>query len=233
LSAGTIPALIGPYNANYVFAGITGIATIYLWDPPTGTYLIYDYDDTFGAWDPSEPTFYPGQGYFVYTLQPQTFNPLFSFGGEGVAADQGPPPLSENTYVFQGSPTGLSATYEEIFGGAPTNETTLMRFIPGSSDFSFGSAHYNFYYYKDSVWTPQTPLLNPLEPVFVIFPYLSIKYAVTGHPQKIDMTWPSRGKLEEADTPFGTWGEVSGTVANTYSITVYEQSPGKYYRVKE
>jgi hypothetical protein len=139
LSAGTIPVLVGTYNANYVFAGITGLATIYLYNSG-GYYDIYDWDDSFGAWDPSEPTFYPGQGYFVYTLQAQTFNPLFSFGAEGVVADQGPPPLSENTYAFQGSPTGLSATYEDIFGGAPTNETTLMRFIPGSSDFSFGSA---------------------------------------------------------------------------------------------
>ena len=108
-----------PPRIVIVGAGISGLATIYVLDPSGAYYLIYDWDDSLGDWDPVEPVFYPGQGYFVYTLLAQSFNPLFAFGGEGGLHLQGPPPLSPQTYAFQGSPTGLSATYDDIFGAAP------------------------------------------------------------------------------------------------------------------
>ena len=155
------------------------------------------------------------------------------FGGEGSVFAEGPPPLSPNKYSFQGSPTGLPATYDDVFGAPPNDETQLMRFIPGSSDIAFGKARYRFYYYKDGVWTPETPVLNSLEPAFVIYPYLSIKYTVSGNPPTIDMTWPARGELEEADSPLGTWHAVT-TAGNHHSVTIDPaQGQGKYYRVRE
>jgi hypothetical protein len=234
LSAGVIPTLTGGYNANYVFAGAVDGTAIYLWIPAVGAFDPYVFDELAGDWIPFEPTFVPGQGYWAYSPVAQTFTPtLRAYGGAGGAPVPALPPLTADRYSFQGSPTGLPATYEDIFGAPPNNETALLRFIPGSASIDRGTDNYRFYYYKEGVWTPETPMLNPLEPAFVIYPYLSIKYTMSGNPLMITMTWPARGKLEEAEFPNGPWSEVT-TAGNTHSVTPPSgQSGARYYRVKE
>jgi hypothetical protein len=120
-----------------------------------------------------------------------------------------------------------------VFGLAPNNETALFRFIPGGTNINPTGPDYRVYHYKDRVWTPETPLLNPLEPAFVVYPYLSLKYTLTGDRKTINFTWPTRGKLEQATLLGGPW-ELLSTDGNTYSITPSTQTNrARYYRVKE
>lgn len=231
LSVGTIPTLMGGYNGNYVFAGIVGPTAIYVLNGGGFAFDVYLFDDIFEDWIPSEPIFFAGQGYWVDSPVAQSFNPTLRVLGGGYA--QGPPPLAANRYFFQGAPTGLPANYQDIFGAPPNDETALLRFIPGSTSFARNATNYRYYYYKDGVWTPDAPVLDSLEPALIIYPYLSIKYTVGGNPLTITMTWPVRGKLEEAEFPTGPWSEVT-TAGNTYSVTPNPgQDTGKFYRVRE
>lgn len=232
LSVGTIPTLIGGYNGNYVFAGIVGPTLIYVLNNGGFAFDVYLYDDTLGDWFPFEPMFFAGQGYWVDTLVPQNFNPvLHLYGGYAGQPAATPPPVTSGRYFFQGAPSGLPATYQDIFGAPPNDETALLRFIPGSTSFERSEDNYRFYYYKNGAWSPETPVLNSLEPALVIFPYLSIKYTVSTN-STINLTWPERGRLEEADSPTGDWQEVT-TTGNNHSVTPAPGQGGKYFRVKE
>jgi len=222
----TVPSL--NYSAANIFSTPYEGEVIYRWNAPTGSWLIFTYFDGIG-WDPAT-TFNVGEGIFYQALVSQTF--VANFHGrlvpEIASRAEGPPPLLENRYYFQGSPTGQSATYEDVFGAPPNNETALFRFIAGRSDINPTGPDYRVYHYNAGVWTPETPILNPLEPVFVVYPYLSVKFTLSGNPKTINFTWP-RGTLEEASLPGGPWQTVSA--GNSHSVVATNQM--RYYRAKE
>jgi len=224
------------YNATNIFSTPYEGEIIYRWNAPVGAWLIFTYSEDVSGWVsdslPINPTFSVGEGIYYQALVAQTFVANFDLVPE-IAELPIPPPLLPNRYYFKGSPTGEGATYEDIFGGAPINETALFRFIPGGANINPTGPDYRVYHFKDQVWTPETPVLDPLEPVFVVYPYLSLKYTLTADRKTISFTWPTRGKLEQATLPGGPW-ELVATDANTYSITPSVQSNGaRYYRVKE
>ena len=234
LNAITIPTVPSAnYSAYNIFATAQDGETIYVWNVSGGFYEVYNFD--LGFWDPVGPVFTPGQGIFYDAVGPQTFVANLRLGAPA-EANAGPKAdlyqsLAENRYYFQGSPTGESAQYEDIFGSAPNEETALLRFIPGSANIEpKGPPYYRIYLYKSGVWTPETPVLNPLEPVFVVYPYLSLKYVVSENPRRIDFTWPARASLQEADFPNGPWRDVT-TPSNGYSVS--PTNAAQYYRVKE
>jgi len=232
----TIPTLISlNYSADNVFSTAQDGEAIYRWNG--GTWSVFIYYADLPGWDPIAPVFLPGEGIFYFALGPQTFVANFhaNLVGDASGSERGSAPypngaLVQNRYYFQGSPTGQSASYEDIFEAAPNDETALFRFIPASPDINPTGGYYRIYHYKTGVWTPETPVMNPLEPVFVVYPYLSLKYTRTGN--TIDFNWP-RGQLEEADFPTGPWRNVT-TSGNTYSVTPNPQTEqARYYHVRE
>jgi hypothetical protein len=228
------------YNATNIFTTPYGGEVIHRWYAPTGAWSAFMYFEELGAWVsnnvPINLTFNPGEGIYYQALLPQTFvaNLHDTLVPEILPYPIGPPlPLVPNRYYFQGSPSGQSATYEEIFQAPPNNETALFRFVRGGTDIDPNGPDYRAYYYKDQVWTPHTPILDPLEAVFVVYPYLSLKYTFSGNPGTINFTWPARGKLEQAPLLTGPW-ELVATDANSYSIMPGAQTNrARYYRVKE
>ena len=229
----SVPSL--NYNITNIFSTPVEDEIVYRWDASAGVWLAFRYVAGAG-WEPSNPTFTVGEGVFYHALAAQTFvanlhdNLVPQLANYSI---EPPLPLLPNRYYFQGSPTGQNATYEAIFGAAPPNETALFRFIRGGTDISPTGGDYRVYYYTDGVWAPETPVLDPLEPAFVIYPYLSLKYTVTGDPPTINFSWPSRGKLEEAPLLAGPW-QVVDTAGNRYSITpTLQTNSARYYRVKE
>jgi hypothetical protein len=224
------------YNATNIFTTPYDGEVIHRWDVVEGIWQVFTYGEGAG-WDPLNPTLNAGEGIYYQARVARTF--VANLEGNVVPAIAAsdpvgpPPPLLPNRYYFRGSPTGQGATYEEIFQAPPNNETALFRFIPGGTDINPTGPDYRVYHYKDNVWTPQTPILDPLEPAFVVFPYLSLKYALSGDPTTINLTWPARGKLEAAPLPGGPW-ELVTTEGNSYSITPGARTnAARYYRVKE
>jgi hypothetical protein len=225
------------YSANNIFSTALDGEAAYRWNAQTGSWLIYFYDSGLGGWYADgggpAPIFNVGEGIFYFAVAPQTF--VANFHGRNVRDPAAPVPggqvLLQNRYYFQGSPTGMSASYEDIFGGPPNNETALFRFIRGRSDINPTGPDYRVYHYTDGVWSPDTPTMDPLEPVFVIHPYLRVKYTVGGNPGQIDLTWP-RGELQEAPLPTGPWETVSTT--GSHSVTPgAEPNRARFYRAKE
>jgi hypothetical protein len=226
------------YSANNVFSTAQDGEFIFVWNGVIGSWTYYVFD--FGAWDPVAPVFTAGQGIFYYAVGPQTF--VANFQGSSVSEiEQGidsqlyvavNTAMVEGRYYFQGSPTGESASYEDIFSGPPPGETTLFRFVPGSVSMEFGSSSYQRYYYKGGIWSPETPLLNRLEPVFVVYPTLRLNFTRNGN--RIDFTWPARGHLESATTLDGPWRPVAtpGGI-NSLSVTLDPQAAPQYYQVSE
>jgi hypothetical protein len=225
------------YNVTNIFATPVQGEVIYRWNAPGNAWWTFTYLTGVG-WisdsEPTNPTFNVGEGIYYKALVAQIF--VADFQGNlvpeiaaGPEIPPVPPPLLPNRYYFQGSPTGQSTTYEGVFGAVPNNETALFRFIPGRTNINLGP-DYRAYHYKDGVWRPEIPVLNPLEPVFMIYPYLSLKYTATGSPPTINFTWPARGKLEEAAFLTGPWATVT-TANNSYSVAPTNRS--RYYRVKE
>jgi len=228
------------YSATNIFSTPYGGEVIYRWNPSARTWSMFTYFEEFGSWVsngvPINPTFEAGEGIYYQAYAPQTFAANFhgNLVPEIVSYPLGPPiPLIPNRYYFQGSPSGQSATYEEIFRAPPNDETALFRFIRGGTDINPTGPNYRVYHYKDNVWTPETPLLDPLEAAFVVYPYLSLKYSIAGNPRTLNLTWPPRGKLEQAPLLTGPW-ELVETEGNSYSITPGAQTnAARYYRVKE
>jgi hypothetical protein len=223
------------YNATNIFKTPVQGETIYRWNALGSAWSVFTYSNGVG-WisdsQPTNPTFNVGEGIYYRALVAQTFVAGFQANLVPEIASPEfpiPPPLFPNQYYFQGSTTGQSTTYEGVFGAPPNNETALFRFIPGRTNINPGP-DYRVYHYTGGVWTPEIPVLNPLEPIFVIYPYLRLKYTVSGSPRTINFTWPARGKLEEAALPTGPWATVT-TNRNSYSVT--PTNGLRYYRVKE
>lgn len=174
----------------------------------------------------------PGTGLIFLSLRstPRTFTLGLS------PTNTTPPPLptmKSNTYYFRGASSGLPATYEQVFGVPPRDETALFRFIPGSTNAELSAANYRIYYFKDGAWSPETPVLAPYEPALSIFPYLSVKSARPPTNGSLLLQWPSRGRLEEADSPNGPWRDLS-TVTNQLSIQPSTNAGvRRFYRAKE
>lgn len=228
------------YSAMNLFSTALEGEVIYRWNAPAGQWWVFTYFPDFGGWIsdgsvPNNPVFTVGEGIYYQALAAQTFVANFrrSLVPEIAPAhpEATPPPLIQNRYYFQGSGSGLSATYQDVFGGPPNDETALFRFIAGRTDINPTGPDYRIYHYKSGVWTPETPILNPLEPAFVVHPYLSLKATVGGNPKSIDFTWP-RGQLEAAYSLTGSWELV--TTGGSHSVTPSAQTNrARYYRVKE
>ncbi len=240
LNAITIPTLLSlNYSANNVFSTAQDGEIIFVWNGTAGSWDYYLSD--LGLWTPVAPVFTPGQGIFYYAVAPQTFVANFQAPPRAIPPGSGSQvylganaALLEDRYYFQGSPTGESASYENIFGGSPPGDTTLFRFVPGSLSLELGSSSFRPYYYSHQagVWSPETPLMNPLEPVFVVYPTLRLTFTRTGN--TIHFTWPRRGGLESAPSPTGPWrptATIGGT--NALSVTPRPQDPPQFYRVTE
>lgn len=174
----------------------------------------------------------PGTGFIYHTWRsaPRTI----TLGLSPTNTTPPPPPtMQSNTYYFRGASSGLPATYEQILGVPPRNETALFRFIPGSTNVQLSASNYRIYYFKDGTWSPETPILAPYEPALSIFPYLSVKPTQIPGNGSLLLQWPSRGRLEEADSPEGPWRALS-TATNQFSIQPATNAGGRrFYRAKE
>lgn len=174
----------------------------------------------------------PGTGFFYHTWRstPRTITLGLSLTNTTPPAL---PTMFSNTYYFRGASSGLPATYEQVFGVPPRDETALFRFIPGSTNVELSASNYLIYYFKDGTWSPETPVLAPYEPALSIFPYLSVKPTQIPGNGSLLLQWPSRGRLEEADSPNGPWRDL-GTVTNQFSIQPSTNAGGRrFYRAKE
>src|SRR5205814_770985 len=124
--------------------------------------------------------------------------------------DPPPPPLSlePNTYYLRGSINPGPATYEDVTGGSPSNHTEVLRFVPGGTAIEPRAPPlYTRYLYTDGVWTPTAPVLNPLEGVWIIHPYLTLTISLTNSPPGLVLTWP-RGTLQVSDGLNGGWQDL-------------------------
>jgi hypothetical protein len=76
LCQGTIPAgfsLLAPFITGDMFPGRPAAPgdVVYKFDVPSQSFVLYTFDDTDLVWAPSEPTFGPGDGFFLYTRNPK------------------------------------------------------------------------------------------------------------------------------------------------------------------
>ncbi len=248
------PAVPIPVNTGFTFVtvpwGLLGYNLSYIFSPPapaqysqaifldvSGYVNVVNYDPDLGGWD-IDPLFSPGDGIIFFNPGgPTTFTPAFSsHASAGVATAPAPSPLflEQNRYYLRGSPNPVPGAYEDITGAAPNDETALLRFIPGGSAIEPRSPPlYRLYHYKNGVWSPETPQLNALEAVFIIHPFLSVKYTVSGNPARLNLTCPTRAILEEADYPTGPWRNVN-PAGSTHSVEFNPQaSRSLFYRAKE
>lgn len=240
LTAWTIPCCLTnrPFTLQGLFPAnqATAFSEVWIWNSNAGYWEAIGIIDG-GTWydfltggQPSRQLA-PGTGIFFFN--PAQRPSVFSYDLGSTTSPPMPPLLLSNTYYFRGASSGAPATYEQIFGSAPRDETALFRFIPGSTNAELSASNYRIYYFKNGTWSPETPVLAPYEPALSIFPYLSVKPTRTPANGSLLLQWPSRGRLEEADSPNGPWRDL-GTVTNQFSIQPSTNAGGRrFYRAKE
>jgi hypothetical protein len=164
-----------------------------------------------GFWSPNIQL-PPGIGFWVNCVRTNTFH--------WTVNPSSPPPallLVSNIYSFRGSVTNAPATYQDIAGAPPQEDTSLFRYVGPLPGFIFPNVppvgtNWQAYNFQGGVWTPTDPVMNPLEAVFIVYPTLRVSITSTSPaPQQI-VTWP-RGMLQSSATPTGPWLTLSNATA--------------------
>ena len=147
--------------------------------------------------------------------------------------------LQSNTYYLLGPASNGISRYENIVGAPPNNETSLFRYVGGMGGSIYSvyppkPPSWKAYHYVDGAWTPEEPVLNPLEAAFIVYPTLRITATITGAPPFLVLTWPraTYGALEVAEQASGPWQAVSGA-QSPYVVNPTGTNLSRSYRVRE
>jgi hypothetical protein len=233
LNLSAAPVLNGPYTVlagggtspDTAFPSAAPNTQLFVWDG--NVFTTYDFDEFDLVWYPQGGVLVAGNGFFIKSPNAQVLTYK-----DGI--DPTPPALSlePNKYYLLGSINYGPATYEDVTGGSPSNHTAVLRFVPGGTAIEPRAPPlYTRYLYTDGVWSPTAPVLNPLEAVFIIHPYLELTFSFTHSPPGMVLTWP-RGKLQASDGFNGPW-EAVPDAQSPYPASIEPTTPSKFYRVEE
>ena len=189
-----------------------------------------------GSWlgGPSaEPFSFPGQGAIIGV----------SGGSDTFLFQQKTPPhlplnlkAGLNLVCCQSDIT--AASYEDIVGTPPVDDTLLYQFNPGEgrSPFHLGAPDYNIFMYKSAVWTPSVPVIGVTEAVFILHPQQLINFQMTANGAvSFELTTPvdKQVTIEYSESlTQSSWQTLTNFVGTGASVQIKDQPSGnrRFYR---